>query len=189
MVTPDKFVDLPDAQRRAIAQECAARLAPLIGGQMAWADDTLEVKGTFNGRPASFKILLVFGTVFVEVQTSGSLLLPFGLFEIHSDPHPGKHTGPDRHYLAPNVYYESTGGKGEMRMNLMRRLPQPAQSALVQTLAQFDRGFFSAQFRTVTLFCPASVTLSPQAAQYVGYYLNLLFNLSNDIDVAWRGAF
>ena len=164
------------------------RLAPLIGGQLDWGDGSaLQVKGTFNGRPACLRIQLSFATMFVEVSTAGTLgPMPLGMFELHCDPHPGQHAGHERQYLTRSVYVE--GMEREMTFRLLRRLPQPAQTALVQTLSQFDRGFFTADGDSLNLFCPAWVTLSPQAAQSVAYYLNLLFNLSNDMAVAWRGA-
>ncbi|HEY8077371.1 MAG TPA: hypothetical protein VIF62_24765 [Labilithrix sp.] len=185
-VSPDQYFDLPEPQRRAIAQDCATRLAPLVRGQLEWGDGDLAVRGTFNGRPARLRVQLSFGTLFVELDFApgSGPPLPLGMFELHCDPHPGEHRTQDREYFAPNVY--SDGLAREMVHNLLHRLPQQAQTALVQTLAQFDRGFFSVDDSALTLFCPAHVTLSPQSVQSVGYYLNLLFMLSNDIALAWR---
>ncbi len=188
-VSPNQYFDMPDEQRRSIAQACAMRIAPRVGGQLDWSDGSaLLVTGQFNGRQARLRIQLSFGTMFVELNGAGDVRLPLGVFELHCDPHPGRHAGHERHYLTPSVYVEGGPNEREMVSNLMRRLPQQAQTALLQTLSQFDRGFFTTDGESLNLFCPAWVTLGPQAPQYVSYYLNLLFNLSNDMDVAWRGV-
>ena len=38
------------------------------------------------------------------------------------------------------------------------------------------------------LMCPPWVVLDAQAPQSAGYYVNLLFLLSHDIEAAWRDA-
>ncbi len=104
------------------------------------------------------------------------------------DPHPGRgERAPNRHYLTPSVYIEGSQNERESMFGLLQRLPAPAQAALVGALSQFDRGFFSAMFESMTLMCPARVVLSPQSAQSLAYYVNMLFLLSNDADAAWQG--
>jgi len=200
--SPDQYFGMHLDQRRWILQGCATRMAPVVGGQIAWdGDGDVVVAGSFNGRNASLRIQLSFGTMFVEVKLPRQIMtLGLGMFRLNVDPHAAHQAGEmtkrskqedpggihRRQYLSPSVYFEGMTMELESVNNLMQRLPQPAQAALVQALSQFDRGFFAADSDALTLFCPPWIALGPQAPQYAAYYLNLLFLLSNDIDVAWR---
>jgi hypothetical protein len=202
-VTPDQYFHMDDDQRKPIAQECAMRMAPVIGGQLKWRDDgdELHVTGYFNGRPTRLKLWVTFGTMYIELKATRQLDAGPS-FSISVDPDAAQHAGESmsrdewddsdrseqRLFLAPNVFFEGDPNELAALNGLMQRLPQPAQAALVQTLAQFNRGNFRVTGDTLSLYVPAWVALGPQSTQYVGYYLNLLFSLSNDMEVAWRGV-
>jgi hypothetical protein len=201
-VTPDQYFHMDDDERKPVAQDAAVRLAPVIGGQLKWRDDgdELHVTGYFNGRPTRLKIWVTFATMYIELKATRSLDTGAS-FYIHIDPKAAQHAGESmsrdewddsdrseqRLFLAPSVYFEGDPSELGQLNGLMQRLPQPAQAALVQTLAQWQSGHFMVSGDTLSLYCPAWVALGPQSAQYVAYYLNLLFSLSNDMDVAWRG--
>jgi hypothetical protein len=201
-VTPDQYFHMDDDQRKPIAQDSAMRMAPVIGGQLKWRDDgdELHVTGYFNGRPVRLKIWVTFGTMYIELKATRRLDTDAS-FHIRVDPEAAQHAGESmgrdewddsdrseqRLFLSPTVFFEGDPCELGQLNNLMQRLPPPAQAALVQTLSTFDRGHFMVSGDTLTLYCPAWVALGPQAPQYVAYYLGLLFSLSNDMDVAWRG--
>jgi hypothetical protein len=196
--TPDQYFDMPVDQRRQLAQYCAQQMAPVIGGHAGWTGDgDALVNGAYQGRQTSLTIQLSFATMLVDVKLPARLTsIGLGMFQLNVDPHAGKQGGRrhgddpghmgGRQYLSPSVYFQGMQSELELQFNLLQRLPPQAQQALVQALSQFDRGFFMANDDSVTLMCPASVVLNAQAPQYVGYYVNLLFLLGNDISTAWR---
>ena len=186
--TPDRYFDMPADKRRHFVQTSAAQMAPAIGGRVDWnRDGDLTIEGAYYGRPVSIVIMLSFATMLLSLKMPREIPnLGFDGFKLDVDPHPGRgERAPNRHYLTPSVYIEGSQNERETTFGRLQRLPPPAQAALVGALSQFDRGFFSAMFESMTLMCPARVVLSPQSAQSLAYYVNMLFLLSNDADAAW----
>lgn len=199
-MTPDQYFFLDEEQQRPIIMQCAQRLVPVIGGQIKVRDEgsELHVTGYFNGRAARMVISVSFGSVALEVKMPSIDLE--NSFYIQVDPDAKAHAAESltrdewddedgteqKLFLGPHVFFSGEPSELSWANGMLRKLSQEGQGALIQTLNTFNRGHFMANSDSLTLDCPASITLAPNSPQMVGYYLNLLFMLSNEMDKVWR---
>src|SRR5579883_1098413 len=138
-LTPDQYFDLPKDRQRAVLQDCAMRMAPALGGQVAWAagGDEVHVTGSVGGRSARLRLQLSFATMFLEVKTPRRHEgLMVGGLQLSVDPQARNHHAgtPGRQYVAPAVYLDSMMLPPETQYRLLQALPQPAQAALLGAL-------------------------------------------------------
>lgn len=199
-MTPDQYFFMDEEQQRPIIMQCAQRLAPVIGGQIKVRDEgsELHVTGYFNGRPARMVVSVSFGSVALELKMNPVELE--NSFYIQVDPDAKAHAAESltrdewddedgteqKLFLGPHVFFAGEPSELSWANGMLRKLSQEGQGALLQTLNTFNRGHFMANSDALSLDCPASITLAPNSAQMVAYYLNLMFMLSNEMDKVWR---
>lgn len=200
-VSAKDYFFMDEEQQRPLVEQCATRIAPVIGGQLKWRDEgsELHVTGYYQGRPVRLTVWVSFGTVKIELKATRAYNFD-AMFHMQVDADAAKHAGESmtrdewddadgteqKLFLAPNVYFEGEPQELAQLRGMLQRLPQDGANALVQTLASFDRGSFMVTGDTLVLDCPAWVTLHDQAPQYVGYYLNMMLLLSQAMEQCWR---
>ncbi len=201
MTTPDQYFFLDEEQQKPLLNQCAQRMAPILGGQLKWRNDgdELHVTGMYQGRPARIMLSVSFGGADLELKMGAPVSVAEALY-IQVDPDAKQHAGEalDRDawddddgtsqklFLAPNIYLEGDANELQVMHGMLGRLSQPGQHALMGVLSTYDRGSFYADGSTVKLSAPAKVTLDGNVAQLVGYSFNMLLLLSNEMSQVWR---
>ncbi|MBI4700529.1 MAG: hypothetical protein HY744_05080 [Deltaproteobacteria bacterium] len=200
------FFEHDDAKKIARCQECAGRMAPVIGGSIKVRDEGYEVHvtGYFQGRPVRLKIWVTFGCLSLEMKTSRKIELP-AHFYLHYDQQAPAHAAEmqvrdawdehdraDQKYFvspqsAPHLVFEDDPEDLRKLKVLYERLPPDLTMAVVGLLERDadPGGHLMAAGDTVTLRLSSKVTLSEQAGMLVGQYLDLLHRLTTAMETVW----